>query len=71
MKLSRLDEEIKSIKEKLTLLQDTSEYKDKSQVLLNILEKEDRKQNYKKKKKYNRDLADYQGGLYLNGKKNE
>lgn len=69
MKLSRLDEEIKSIKEKLTLLQDTSEYKDKSQVLLNIFKKEDRKQKYKKNKKYNRDLADYQGGVVFEWQK--
>lgn len=69
VKLSRLDEEIKTLKEKLTPLQDTVEYKDKSQVLLNILEKEDREQKYKKKKKYNRNLADYHGGVVFEWQK--
>lgn len=36
LKLSRLDEEIKAIKEKLSPLKDSNEYKDKSQSLLNF-----------------------------------
>lgn len=68
-KLSRLDEEIKTLKEKLTPLRDTVEYKDKSQSLLNTLEKEDREQIYKKKKKYNRDLGDYHGGIVFEWQK--
>lgn len=50
-KLTRLDEEIKAIKEKLNPLREGSEYKDGSQSLLKTLEKEDREQKIKKKRK--------------------
>lgn len=60
-KLVRLDEEIKTIKDKLTPFKESTDYQDKSSSLLKILDKEDKDQRIKKKKKYNRDLGDYQG----------
>lgn len=58
-KLTKIDTEIKVIKDKLSTNRDSDEYRERSQNLLKILEKEDRDQKYKKKKKYNRDLNDY------------
>lgn len=68
-KLARLDEEIKVIKDKLNPLKESSEYKERSLSLLKILEKEDRDQKNKKKKKYNRDLLDYQGAIVFEWQK--
>lgn len=59
-KLGRLDDEVKNIKEKITPFKSSDEYIERSKNLLKLLEKEDREQKIKKKKKYNRDLADYQ-----------
>lgn len=70
MKLAKLDEEIKSIKDKLLPHKDSDEYRDKSQNLLKILEKEDKDQKIKKKKKYNRDLLDYHGNIVSDWQKN-
>lgn len=65
-KLLHLDEEIKTLKDKLNPLRESNEYKDKSQSLLKVLEKEAREQKMKKKEKYNRDLVDYRvGGCFF------
>lgn len=59
-KLSNLDTEIK---EKLLPFRDSEEYKERSMNLKKTLEKEENKQKLKKKKKYNRDMEDYQTGI--------
>ncbi|XP_077346362.1 uncharacterized protein LOC143989996 [Lithobates pipiens] len=61
-KLTRLDEDIKIIKEKLTPFVNGGEYKECSKNLQKVLEKEERDQKIKKKKKYGRDREDYQTG---------
>lgn len=68
-KLVKLDDEIKLIKEKLNPIKEGEEYMEKSQSLLKVLEKEDKDQRAKKKKKYNRDLIDYHGNLVFNWQK--
>lgn len=62
-KLLRLDGEIKNIKEQLTPHINSEDYKEQSKGLLKTLEKEDKDQKIKKKKKYIRDKQDYQSGL--------
>lgn len=62
-KLTRLDEEIKSIKDKLAPSKNSEEYKECSKNLLKTLEKEEKDQRAKKKKKYIWDKQDYQSGF--------
>lgn len=62
-KLARLDEEIKSVKERLAPTNNSVEYKECSKALLKSLEKEERDQKTKKRKKYMRDKEDYQSGF--------
>lgn len=62
-KLARLDTEIRTIKDKLSPNKESDEYRKRSLNLLKVLEKEDKEQRIKKKKKYNRDLANYQNSV--------
>lgn len=62
-KLIRLDTEIKLIKDKLSPLNNSEDYKERSLSLKKLLEKEEVEQKNKKKKKYNRDVGDYKSGL--------
>lgn len=68
-KLTRLDEEIKGIKDKMSPLRESNEYKERSLSLLTLLEKEERDQRVKKRKKFNRDLLDYQGAVVFEWQK--
>lgn len=68
-KLARLHEEIRQIKDKLTPFQSGEEYLDRSKNLLKFLEKEDREQKIKKRKKYNRDIADYESHIVFEWQK--
>lgn len=68
-KLARLDEEIKGIKTKLDPSREGEDYKDKSLNLLKLLEKDDKEQRTKKKKKFNRDLEDYHGNVVFTWQK--
>lgn len=58
-KLNKLDEDITDVKTKLTPYKELDEYKNRSDSLKRILEKEDIDQKTKKKKKYSRDQEDY------------
>lgn len=58
-KLNKLDEDITEVKLKLTPYKELEEYKNKSDNLKRVLEKEDIDQKIKKKKKYIRDNDDY------------
>lgn len=58
-KLKTLNDEICSVRDKLSPLKFHDVYKQKSDHLRLFLEKEDNDQKIKKKRKYNRDLADY------------
>lgn len=58
-KLNKLDEHLVDVKNKLSSYKELDEYKNKSDNLKKILEKEDLDQRSKKKKKYIRDLDDY------------
>ena len=69
IKLKRLDDEIILIKEKLTPFMSSEEYTVKSQSLLKILEKEEREQKIKKKKKFNRDFGDYHNNIVFEWQK--
>lgn len=68
-KLAKLDDEIKNIKEKLHPYMGSEEYSVKSQSLMKILEKEDKDQRIKKKKKFNRNLSDYHGKIVFDWQK--
>lgn len=59
IKLKNLNDEVSAVKDKLMAYKDHEIYKQKSDHLRQTLEKEDNDQKNKKKKKYNRDLADY------------
>lgn len=69
-KLFRLDGEIKTLKDQLAPHINSEEYKEHSKGLLKILEKEDRDQKAKKRKKYTRDKQDYQSGFVFIWQKN-
>lgn len=58
-KLKYLNDEVALVRDKLLQFKDQEIYKSKSDQLRQFLEKEDSDQRNKKKKKYNRDLADY------------
>lgn len=64
-KLARLDEEIKMFKEKLTPSASSDEYRECSKALLKTLEKEERDQKVKKKKKYFKGQGRLSGGSSL------
>lgn len=68
-KLAKIDTEIKTIKDKLSANKDSDEYRERSQSLLKVLEKEDKDQKFKKKKKYNRDLNDYCNNMVFDWQK--
>lgn len=68
-KLTRLDEEVKKVKEKLAPSMNSEDYKSSSSGLLKSLEKEEKEQKLKKRKKYNRDLQDYQSNLVFEWQK--
>lgn len=61
-KLTRLDTEIKSIKDKLSPHINSEEYKEQSTNLKKLLEKEEIEQK-NKKKTFNRDVSDYKTGI--------
>lgn len=58
-KLKSPNNEVGLVREKLSSLRDHEVYKQKPDQLKLFLAKEDSEQKIKKKKKYNRDLADY------------
>lgn len=58
-KLTKLDEEVKALKESLIPFKDLEEYKDRTNNLLKILDKKEKEQKNKKIKKYNKDYGDY------------
>lgn len=61
-KLARIDE-IKIIRDKLAPFTISEEYKECSKNLVKVLEKEEKDQRAKKKKKYIRDKKGYQSGF--------
>lgn len=69
-KLARLDGEIKTLKDSLLPYKDKEEYKDRTNHLLKTLDKEEREQKIKKRKKYNRDYEDYQMNSVFDCEKN-
>ena len=68
-KLTKLDNEIKTLKETMSSHKESDEYKDRSSNLLKILDREEKEQKIKKKKKYNRDFSDYQSSLVFEWQK--
>lgn len=65
-KLSRLDGEIKLIKDELFPHKEDDEYKERSANLKKVLEKEEIKQKNKKRKTFNQDVGDYKTGIVFN-----
>lgn len=68
-RLPLLDREIKEIKDKLLTFKNSNEYNSLSGGLQTHLEKEDRDQKNKKRKKYSRDLGDYKSGSVFSWQK--
>lgn len=68
-KLTRLDLEIKTLKDSLLPYKNGEEYKERTSSLIKTLDKEEREQKIKKRKKYNRDYDDYQASLVFEWQK--
>lgn len=68
-KLARLDLEIKTLKDNLLPYKESEEYRERTSNLIKTLDKEEREQKIKKRKKYNRDFEDYQASVVFEWQK--
>lgn len=68
-KLTKLDSEIKTLKDSLLPHRHSEEYKDGITHLLKVLDKEEKEQKAKKRKKYKRDFNDYEASLFFEWQK--
>lgn len=68
-KLTKLDSEIKTLKDSLLPPRESEEYKNRTTNVLKVLDKEEKEQKAKKRKKYKRDFNDYEASLFFEWQK--
>lgn len=67
--MARLDLEIKTLKDNLLPYKESEEYRERTSNLIKTLDKEEKEQKIKKRKKYNRDFENYQASIVFEWQK--